>query len=103
MDTSSNDIAIIGVSGIFPEAGDLAEFYANLCNKMDCVSDPSRERLAYSGIDPDKDYKLGGHLNRIDLFDHLFFNISKKEAEFMEPTQRMALQLACEAIENAGY
>jgi acyl transferase domain-containing protein/acyl carrier protein/NRPS condensation-like uncharacterized protein len=103
MDNISNNIAIIGMSGVFPEAKDLQEYYNNLCNKRDCVREPPRDRLLYINQDPNLNYTLAGHLDRIDLFDHLFFNIAKKEAEFIEPTQRIALQLACEAIENAGY
>jgi acyl transferase domain-containing protein/acyl carrier protein len=103
MSIGSNDIAVIGVSGIFPEASTLEEFHHNLFSKKDCVAEPSRQRLIASSIDPDKDYKVSGHLDRIDYFDHRFFNISKKEAEFIEPTQRLVLQLACEVIENAGY
>jgi acyl transferase domain-containing protein/acyl carrier protein len=103
MSIGNNDIAVIGMSGIFPEAKDLREFHDNLYNKKDCVAEPTRQRLIASSIDPGKDYKVAGHLGRIDYFDHLFFNISKKEAEFIEPTQRLALQLACEVIENAGY
>ncbi|MBL0743075.1 SDR family NAD(P)-dependent oxidoreductase [Chryseolinea lacunae] len=100
---NNHAIAIIGISGIFPDAANLEKFYDNLRDKKDSVREPARERLIFSGEDPDKDYKTAGHLNRVDLFDHKFFQISKKEAEFMEPTQRMALELACEAIENAGY
>ncbi|MEL7002365.1 MAG: polyketide synthase, partial [Bacteroidota bacterium] len=99
----NNKIAIVGMSGMFPEATDLNEFYTNLLNKVDSVQEPTVERLIHSSADPTKKYKVAGHLERVDLFDHKFFGISKKEAEFMEPSQRLALQLCCEAIENAGY
>ena len=103
MDTSKNNVAIIGMTGIFPEATDLNEFSKNLSEKRDSVKEPKRERMTNCSINPEGDFKLAGHLDRIDYFDHLFFAISKKEAEFIEPTQRIILQMACEAIENAGY
>jgi len=103
MTKGTNDIAIIGMSGVFPDAENLQDFYHNLCAGKDSVREPSGDRLRYCSIDPNKDYKIAGHLSRIDQFDHQFFNISKKEAEFIEPSQRIALQLACMTIENAGY
>lgn len=103
MNQSNNKIAIVGISGIFPDAKNLNEFYTNLLNKKDSVKSPTVDRLRYTSQDPSLKYKVAGHLDRIDLFDNKFFGISKKEAEFMEPSQRMSLQLACEAIENAGY
>ncbi|MFT7032003.1 MAG: acyl transferase domain-containing protein/acyl carrier protein [Cyclobacteriaceae bacterium] len=103
MSRLSNKIAIVGISGVFPEAQNLNEFYLNLRGKKDSVKEPTIDRLKYTSTDPSKKYRLAGHLDRIDLFDFKFFGISKKEAEFMEPTQRITLQLACQAIENAGY
>ncbi|KAJ5357675.1 CAZyme family CE10 [Penicillium brevicompactum] len=45
----------------------------------------------------------GHFLERPDVFDHRFFNISAREAESMDPQQRVALQVAYEAMESAGY
>lgn len=97
------DIAIIGLSGIFPQASDISEFHQNLRNQVDSVREIPAERKFNSGVDTTRDYQVVGCLNRIDEFDHKFFNISLKEAEYMDPQQRMALELACGAIENAGY
>ena len=97
------DIAIIGLSGIFPQARDIGEFHQNLRNRVDSVREIPEERKLNSCLDAARDYQVAGCLNRIDEFDHKFFNISLKEAEYMDPQQRMALELACGAIENAGY
>ena len=97
------DIAIIGLSGIFPEAGDLAQFYRNLLHGADSVREMPEQRRTTTGFDAQKSYIRCGYLDRIDEFDHQFFNISKREAEQMDPQQRFALELTCAAIENAGY
>jgi len=103
MDDQKNDVAIIGMSLLLPDAVSQEEFYQNLRSARDSVTGPTLDRLIYACLDPDKQFKDGGFLHRIDQFDHKFFKISKKEAEFMEPTQRLMLELACGAIENAGY
>ncbi|HKS30080.1 MAG TPA: condensation domain-containing protein [Pyrinomonadaceae bacterium] len=96
-------IAIIGMSGVFPQAEDLRQFYLNLCGSINSIQGMPQERRASSGFAEGKEYIQCGYMNRIDEFDHQFFNISRREAEQMEPQQRWALQLACAAIENAGY
>jgi acyl transferase domain-containing protein/acyl carrier protein len=103
MEDQKNCVAIIGMSLLLPDAASQEEFYLNLKTAKDSVIGPSLDRLIYSGIVPGKDYKPGAYLRRIDQFDYKFFKISKKEAEFMEPTQRLLLELACASIENAGY
>src|SRR5262245_11939244 len=97
------DIAIIGMSGIFPEAADLEQFYLNLLHGVDSVREMPQQRRTSAGFDAQKSYIRCGYLDRIDEFDHQFFNISKREAEQMDPQQRFALELTCAAIENAGY
>jgi acyl transferase domain-containing protein/acyl carrier protein len=103
MEDLKNSVAIIGISLLLPDAVNQDEFYHNLKTAKDSVIGPSMDRLIYSGIVPGKQYKPGAYLRRIDQFDYKFFKISKKEAEFMEPTQRLLLELACASIENAGY
>ncbi|HYP24459.1 MAG TPA: amino acid adenylation domain-containing protein [Actinomycetota bacterium] len=97
------DVAIVGISGIFPEAGDLAELYRNLAGGRDSVRALPRERVETTSVDPNLDYPTVGCLDRVDLFDHKFFNISLREAEYMDPHQRVTLELVCAAVENAGY
>jgi acyl transferase domain-containing protein len=96
-------IAIIGISCKFPQADTLEQFYENLKVGKDSVRELSRERMETSTIDPDRNYQVSGYLDRVDLFDHAFFNLSRKDASYMEPSQRHLLELSVKAIENAGY
>lgn len=103
MEDQKSAVAIIGMSLMLPDANNQDEFYENLKSGRDSLTGPSLERLIYSGIVPGKEYKPGAYVGRIDQFDHKFFKISKREAECMDPSQRILLQLACCSIENAGY
>lgn len=103
------DIAIVGMSGRFPKADNVNEYWNNLLNGKDCVSDIS-ERWDISDIysdkpnEPNKSYsRWGGLMNRIDDFDPLFFELSPRQAELMEPRQRIFLMEAWKALEDAGY
>ncbi|WP_176560069.1 SDR family NAD(P)-dependent oxidoreductase [Brevibacillus dissolubilis] len=108
--TQTCDIAIIGMSGSFPEAENLHEFWQNILNGKDCVTEvpPSRWSVSdYYDPKPDvpgKSYsKWMGVLKKADKFDPLFFNISPIEAEYMDPQQRLMLQESWRCIEDAGY
>lgn len=102
------DIAVVGMSGIFPQAKNVAEFWSNLKNGVNSVCEITRwnpddyydETLGTAN----KSYcKWGGFLEGIDKFDPLFFELSPKQAELMEPRQRLFLQEAWKTIEDAGY
>lgn len=99
----NKDIAIIGISGIFPDAATLGEFYSNLLEGKDSVQKVSATRKVFSCIDQETGYKPGGFLERVDLFDYKFFKISRAEAEQMDPQQRLLMELTCGAMYNAGY
>jgi amino acid adenylation domain-containing protein len=96
-------VAIIGISGVYPDAENLGQFSLNLVNGVDSVRDVSAQRKALAGLDTAAPCYPIGSLEDIDKFDHEFFGISRKEAEYMDPQQRFLLQLACAAIEDAGY
>ena len=103
MTNQENSIAVIGMAGIFPDASNISEFYSNLRAGRDSIRPLSLGRISYSSMPYDKDYQVRGFLDRVDLFDYKFFNISLREAEQMDPTQRILLEKTCEAIWNAGY
>jgi len=90
------------MSGIFPEADNLDMFYHNLRAGRDSVRPVGANRLQDVGLSTSGKYHAIGALDSVDTFDHAFFNISKAEADLMDPVQRQLLQLACRAIEDAG-
>ncbi|MFD5895331.1 condensation domain-containing protein [Streptomyces sp. NPDC060366] len=97
------DIAVIGIATRLPEAADLATLRANLRAGRDSVRPVPPERVAPTGLDASLDYPDMGYLDRIDLFDHELFGLSRYEAEVTDPQHRLALHLTQEALENAGY
>jgi acyl transferase domain-containing protein/NAD(P)-dependent dehydrogenase (short-subunit alcohol dehydrogenase family)/acyl carrier protein len=103
-------IAVVGMSGRFPSANNLDEFWENLVSGKDCITQIPAERWDCDKyFDQDRfcknsSYsKWGGFISGIDEFDSLFFNISPKDAEQMDPQQRLLLQCVWETMENAGY
>ena len=96
-------IAVIGISGRYTEASNIAKFYENLSGGLDCIRPiPEARKNLYKGKMPETDNVLA-MIENIENFDYEFFGMSLKEAEFTDPQQRILLQLSCEAIENAGY
>jgi amino acid adenylation domain-containing protein len=98
-----NAIAIIGISGTYPDAETLDQFYRNLATGVDSVRPVPGGRKRDVGVEDSTVCQPAAMLERVDQFDREFFQISRKEAEYMDPHQRLLLQLACAAIENAGY
>ncbi|HEX2938081.1 MAG TPA: SDR family NAD(P)-dependent oxidoreductase, partial [Ruminiclostridium sp.] len=102
-------VAVIGMSGRFPMADNLDEFWDNLLDGKDCISEVPQGRWdwrEYFG-DPknggDKtNIKWGGFINGIDEFDPMFFGITPGEAEIMDPAQRLLMTYVWEALEDAG-
>jgi amino acid adenylation domain-containing protein len=106
--TTQREIAIIGMAGRFPKAGNIEEFWQRLSRGDECISFFTDEELAESGIAPgvlsDPDYvKAGGVLEGADLFDAAFFGFHPREAELMDPQHRAFLECAWHALEDAGY
>lgn len=99
----TKDVAIIGISGIYPDCENLQGFHRNLCEGIDSVRQISESRREHLGIDSSVECQKIASIERIDEFDHAFFGLSLREAELMDPHQRLLLQLTCTAIENAGY
>lgn len=108
--TESKDIAIIGLSGRYPMSETLDEFWSNLQKGKDCIQEIPTERWDYQKFTRDTELthgnqycKWGGFLKGVDQFDPLFFNISPREAEKMDPQERLFLETAWEVLEDAGY
>jgi acyl transferase domain-containing protein/thioesterase domain-containing protein/NAD(P)-dependent dehydrogenase (short-subunit alcohol dehydrogenase family) len=103
------DIAVIGLAGRYPMAGDLAGFWRNLKDGRDCVTEIPAGRWPLDGFyDPDRvpgrSYsKWGGFLDDVECFDPLFFNISPKESDMMDPQERLFLETVWHVLEDAGY
>ena len=110
---TSHDVAVIGVSGRFPKAETLEEYWVNLEFARDCVVEIPKERWdprdydrsggASHGKSGDMYCKWGGFLQDVDRFDAAFFRISPREAKFMDPQERLFLQTAAACFEDAGY
>jgi acyl transferase domain-containing protein/acyl carrier protein len=104
------DVAIIGLAGRYPRARNVAEFWENLKGGRDCITEIPPTRWDHSRyFDPDKGKsgktygKWGGFIDGVDECDPLFFNISPREMEAIDPQERLFLQCVYEAVEDAGY
>ncbi|WP_143438466.1 polyketide synthase, partial [Hydrocoleum sp. CS-953] len=105
---NDNEIAIIGMSGRFPGARNLEQFWENLKNGVESISLLSDKQLTKSGVPSEilnnPNYvKVGATVSDIEMFDANFFNYSPREAEEIDPQQRLFLECAWEAIESSGY
>jgi len=103
-----DSIAVIGMQGRFPGARGITEFWENLRNGIESISSFSEADLQAAGIDPSY-LSIPGYVNRgcvlddIDQFDAGFFGYSARDAETMDPQQRIFLECAWESLEQAGY
>ncbi|MGG0125543.1 type I polyketide synthase [Bacillus velezensis] len=109
-DTRHEDIAIIGLSGKYPMAEDLPEFWENLKSGKDCITEIPPDRWNMDDFfSEDRDMKgksyskWGGFISGADQFDPLFFHISPREAELMDPQERLFLETAKNCFEDSGY
>lgn len=105
-----DEIAIIGMSCRFPGAENYHDFWNNLINENFSVTEIPESRWNWRDYygDPVQDNnktnsKWGGFISDIDKFDPLFFNISPKEAKYIDPQHRIFLEAAWHAVEDAGY
>ncbi|HYG62914.1 MAG TPA: beta-ketoacyl synthase N-terminal-like domain-containing protein [Thermoanaerobaculia bacterium] len=104
----SRDIAVIGMAGRFPRAARLEDFWRNLADGVEAITFLSDEELAAAGVSREllqhPNYvKAASLLDGVDTFDAPFFGYSAREAEIMDPQQRLFLEHAWEALEGAGY
>ncbi|WP_429817957.1 beta-ketoacyl synthase N-terminal-like domain-containing protein [Brevibacillus porteri] len=110
---SSSKIAIIGMSGRFAQANNLDEFWDNLVQGKKSISEIPAERWDWTehyhpnreeAISQGKSYsKWGAFLEEFDQFDPLFFHMTPREAENIDPQERLYLEECWKALEDAGY
>jgi phthiocerol/phenolphthiocerol synthesis type-I polyketide synthase E len=102
------DIAVIGMSCIFPGADEPDAFWRNIVTGVESLTDLSEEDLRGAGEDPElirtPEYvRRAACIDNVDLFDAEFFGINPREAERTDPQRRLFLEHCWRAIENAGY
>ncbi|WP_297418097.1 non-ribosomal peptide synthetase [Clostridium sp.] len=122
-ENTDTDIAVIGMSGKFPNAPDLYKYWENIRMGTNCIRKIPQnrindceefikklkyEKLVNEGLIKDDghldlDYEIRGYLDEIDKFDFHFFNIPPREANAMDPCQRLFLEESYKALEDAGY
>ncbi|HEY8102642.1 MAG TPA: SDR family NAD(P)-dependent oxidoreductase [Burkholderiaceae bacterium] len=105
---SADMIAIIGMSGRFPGAKNITEFWNKLTNGVECIRPFSDEEMKKAGMDDAMRnnphfVNAGALLDDIDMFDADFFNFLPREAEITDPQHRLFLECSWHALENAGY
>ena len=101
------DIAIIGMSGRFPGAENVEQLWKNLLAKKNSISTWTADEIDPSipaELRNDPDYvKARGVIADADKFDHAFFGVNPKVAALMDPQQRVFLETAWAALEDAAY
>jgi len=105
-----NPIAIVGMASLFPKARNLQEYWRNIVNKTDCITDVPETHWSlkdYYDPDPrtteDKTYcKRGGFIPEVD-FNPMEFGIPPSILEVTDVSQLLSLVVAKEAMEDAGY
>jgi amino acid adenylation domain-containing protein len=105
---NSGAVAIVGMAGRFPGAANLEQLWTNLLDDVESISRFTPEELIQSGVDEetrnDPNYvPCRGIVDDADKFDAAFFGIGPLEAQVMDPQQRVFLELAWAALEDAGY
>ena len=105
---ASDAVAIIGISGRFPGAADVRQFWENLREGKESVRFFSDQELLDAGVTPamlqhPAYVKAAAMLDGAEDFAAAFFGFSPKEAELTDPQHRIFLECAWEAMEDAGY
>lgn len=106
----SGSVAIVGMSGRFPGAETLEDFWELLEAGLDMHKEIPASRFNLNDYyDSSEDgqntvkTRFGCFLDNPGLFDHGLFKVSPKEAMQMDPIQRMLLMTTYEALQQAGY
>ena len=101
------EVAIIGMSGRFPGARNVEEFWRNIRDGVESRTEFSDEMLAAEGVSlkvrHSRHVRSGFCLDDIEMFDAGFFGINPREAQMIDPQHRLFLECAWEALEDAGH
>lgn len=105
---SNNDIAIVGMAAHLPGSANPLAYWDNLRNGVESIRRLTEEELLANGESPDRmrhrNYvPAAAVLDGFEQFDADFFGFSPKEAAIMDPQHRQFLEVAWEALENAGH
>ncbi|MYZ37430.1 MULTISPECIES: polyketide synthase, partial [unclassified Streptomyces] len=104
---NSEAVAVVGLSCRLPGAPGPSDFWDLLRTGTSAITGvPEGRWLTETGHPAPEEtgsgMRRGGFLDRVDTFDAAFFGISPREAVTMDPQQRLVLELAWEALEDAG-
>ncbi len=107
-DNAVEPIAVIGMSGRFPGAKNIDEFWQNLREGVESIVSFTDEELTAWGEPPEwlknpRYVRRGAFVSDIEMFDAAFFGFSPREAELTDLQHRLLLECAWETIESAGY
>jgi acyl transferase domain-containing protein len=100
-------IAIVGMDCRLPGANSAAEFWRNLLDEKETLTTFSDEQLLASGVNR-RDFenphyvRTRGVIDDMDCFDAGFFNVTPRDAELLDPQQRVFLECAWHALEDSG-
>ena len=102
-----SQIAIVGMAGRFPGAAGIEEFWDNLAKGVESIHFFTRQEYEAAGLQGEILDHPGwvparGVLDGVELFDAAFFGFSPREAELLDPQQRIFLECAWEALERSG-
>ena len=98
-------IAVIGMACRLPGAKNVNEYWQNLKAGRESISFFSPEELIEAGVNPEQNNYVNakGYLDSLKSFDADFFGYSPREAQTMDPQQRLFLEESYHAVEDAGY
>jgi len=107
--TLQQDIAIVGMSGRYPGANNLDQYWNNLKAGKKSFKDllfDQTSQYRRNNLQDDSTYDFhhrGAFLDDVDCFDPLLFKISPIEAKSIDPQERLFMEIVWECLENGGY
>jgi phthiocerol/phenolphthiocerol synthesis type-I polyketide synthase E len=107
LNPKDGNVAIVGMSGRFPGAGSVTDFWRNLCDGVESISRLSDADLDAAGVAPQRRFdsryvRRAAVLDGVEFFDAGLFEMSAREAQITDPQHRLFLECAWQALEDAG-